>query len=173
MSDVLVLGLGNTLMSDEGLGVHALHRLMRDYDLPPSVHAVDGGTLGLELLVHLEDAERVLVLDAVDADAEPGTLLTLAGTEDWSRMSRGLSPHQIRLADVTAAAAFRGTAWAQFTVLGLQPASLELGTEPSAVVAEQLATLVARAVEELADWGVDAAPKRTSERTPVSWPGAD
>lgn len=173
MSDVLVLGLGNALMSDEGLGVHALAQLTRDYDLPSTVTCVDGGTLGLELLVHLEDAERVLVLDAVDADAEPGTLVTLEGTEDWSRMSRGLSPHQIRLADVTAAAAFRGTEWAHFTVLGMQPASLDLGTEPTAVVAEQLPRLVERAVAELADWGVDVAAKRATERAPASWPGAD
>jgi len=172
MSDVLVLGLGNALMSDEGLGVHALHRLTRDCHLPTSVTCVDGGTLGLELLVHLEDAERVLVLDAVDAEAEPGTFVRLEGTEDWSRMSRGLSPHQIRLADVTAAATLRGIEWERFVVLGLQPASLELGTEPTPIVAEQLPRLVERAVAELVDWGVDVPTQWSTERAASPWPGA-
>lgn len=78
---VLVLGLGNLLRRDEGLGIRAMERLRACYALPAAVQLVDGGTLGLELLSYLEGAERVLILDAALTDGPPGTLLRAAGDQ--------------------------------------------------------------------------------------------
>ena len=79
--DIVVLGLGNLLRRDEGLGIRAMERLRACYTLPAAVQLVDGGTLGLELLSYLEGAERVLILDAALTDGPPGTLLRAAGDQ--------------------------------------------------------------------------------------------
>ena len=70
----VVLGLGNMLMSDDGIGLAALARLQDDWFIPPQVELVDGGTWGMNLLPIIESADRVLVLDAIDSGAAPGTL---------------------------------------------------------------------------------------------------
>ncbi len=99
---VVVLGLGNLLRRDEGLGIRALERLQARYALPDSVQLVDGGTLGLDLLSYLEEAERVLILDAVLTDGPPGTLLRAAGDEVPAFFGMRTSPHEIALADLLA-----------------------------------------------------------------------
>jgi hydrogenase maturation protease len=73
----LILGVGNLLLSDEGVGVHVLERLAATYDLPKEVQTLDGGTLGLGLLYYLEGVENLLIIDAVEMGEQPGTLLRL------------------------------------------------------------------------------------------------
>jgi hydrogenase maturation protease len=154
----LVLGLGNLLRRDEGLGIRALWRLQEEYALPESVQPLDGGTLGLELLSYLEEAHRVLVLDAALTDGPPGTLLRLAGDEVPAFLGMRTSPHEVGLADLLAVARLRGTAPAELVVLGMQPAALELGWELSPSVEAHLGVLVTAAARELAAWGYVLAP---------------
>ena len=91
---VLVLGVGNPLMGDDGIGVELAHRLQeRDYG--PLVHVEEGGTLGMTLLPLLEDADTVILLDAVKTGAPPGTVVTRSRDELPRHFSRVISPHQI------------------------------------------------------------------------------
>jgi len=76
----LVLGIGNIVHSDDGAGVYAARLLQEDARLPDETTVIEGGTLGLELLPYLQDAGRILLLDAIDVDAEPGTIVCLRGT---------------------------------------------------------------------------------------------
>ena len=108
-ADIVVLGLGNLLRRDEGLGIRAMERLRACYALPAAVQLVDGGTLGLELLSYLEGAERVLILDAALTDGPPGTLLRAAGDQIPSFFGMRTSPHEIALADLLAVTKLRGT----------------------------------------------------------------
>lgn len=158
---ILVLGLGNTLRRDEGLGVHAMERLYERYALPPTTQLVDGGTLGLELLCYLEDADRALVLDAALTDGPPGTLLRVAGDEIPAFLGLRVSPHEVGLADLLAVAQLRGSAPDEIVVLGMQPEALELGADLSATVSQRLDDLVAAAIQELARWGVTVRPRAT------------
>src|SRR5262245_28140847 len=92
---VVVLGMGNLLRRDEGLGIHALRGLQERYALPASVRAVDGGTLGLDLLCYLEEADRVLVLDAALTGGPAGTLMRVVGDAIPAYFGMRTSPHEI------------------------------------------------------------------------------
>jgi hydrogenase maturation protease len=161
----LVLGLGNVLCGDDGLGIFALEELRRRHAWPDDVALVDGGTLGLALLPTLESARRVFILDAVMADAEPGTLVALDGDEVEPALRDRLSPHQIGVADLLDAMNWRDTWPEQLRVLGLVPASLELKIGLSPGVARGLPGLVDLAARELRLAGhvLAPAPERTHE----------
>ncbi len=100
----LVLGLGNILLSDEGVGVHVIHLLRERYDFPQEVEVMDGGTLALDLLPYVEDAERLLIVDAVQMNAPSGTVVRLVGEEIPGVLTLKYSPHQMGLSDLLAAA---------------------------------------------------------------------
>jgi hydrogenase maturation protease len=145
----LLLGLGNVLCGDDGLGVVAVERLRARYEWPEEVALVDGGTLGLALLATLEEADEVWILDAVRTDAPPGGLVRLDGDEVEPALRERLSPHQVGVADLLDALHWRGRWPAALRVLGLVPASLALRVGLSKPVAAGLAALEAVAVAEI------------------------
>jgi hydrogenase maturation protease len=146
----VVIGLGNPLMRDDGLGLAALDRLRATR--PRHVELIDGGTWGMNLLPILESADRVLLLDAVDRGLEPGTPIELSGAEVPRYLAVKLSPHQIDLRDVLALAEWRGTLPRELVVIGMQPARVEMGTELSDVLASRLDAMVANARDRLDRW---------------------
>lgn len=164
--ETVVLGLGNLLRRDEGLGVVALHQLRDRYTLPSSVRLVDGGTLGLDLISHVEGARQLLVLDAALTEGPPGTLLRLAGDDVPAFFGVRMS-HDVGLADLLAILKLRDSMPRDLVVLGMQPEVIELGWELSPTIQAHLDDLVAAAVNELERWGV-AAVERDQ---PASAPG--
>lgn len=150
----VVLGLGNLLRRDEGLGIRALERLQARYSLPAAVLLVDGGTLGLDLLCYLEDSERLLILDAALTDGPPGTLLRAADQEIPAFFGIRTSPHEIALADLLAVTRLRGTEPRAVVFWGMQPATIELGWDLSEAVAMYLDELADAAAHELQRWGL-------------------
>jgi len=149
----VVIGLGNPLMGDDGLGLVALERLRAGYALPPEVELVDGGTWGMNLLPVIEDAARVLLIDAIDVAAAPGTPIRLERERLPRYLATKISPHQVDLRDVLALAELRGTLPADTVAVGLQPARIELGNELSEVLRCRVDDLVLLVVQELADRG--------------------
>ncbi len=143
----LVLGLGNPLMGDDGLGLRALARLRQEWAVE-GVELVDGGTWGMNLLPLIEDAGRVLLLDAIDVGAAPGTLVELERDQIPRLFARKLSPHEIDLREVLALAELRGTL-PETVALGIQPRDVELGTELTPEVAAQVDGLLERVVARL------------------------
>jgi hydrogenase maturation protease len=160
---VLVLGLGNLLRRDEGLGVVSIQRLLERYELPEGVEVVDGGTLGLDLLVYLEEAGKVLVLDAALTGGPPGVIVRYANEEVPAFLGLRTSPHEIALADLLAVAKLRETAPGEVVVLGMQPEELELGLGLSEAIEANLDRLVQMAVEELQGWGFQLTGKEISQ----------
>jgi hydrogenase maturation protease len=157
----LVLGLGNILCGDDGLGVAALERLRAGFDIPPEVALLDGGTLGLALLPTLEDADEVWILDAVLADTAPGSLVALEGDAVEVALRERLSPHQIGVADLLDALHWRDAFPARLRVLGLVPESIELGIGLSDPVAHGLDGLVEATAMELSEAGHALTPRTT------------
>lgn len=149
----LVIGLGNPLMGDDGLGLAALARLSEHWRLPPTVSLLDGGTWGLNLLPPIEGARQVLFLDAVRAGRRPGTLVRLERRDLPRTMGVKLSPHQVDFREVLAVLELRGTAPATMMCLGLEPASVELHAGLSRDVAGGLDGLVDAAARQLRSWG--------------------
>lgn len=156
---LLVLGLGNLLCRDDGLGVAAVSLLTRRWRAPAGVRVLDGGTLGLALLPWLEDAERVILVDAIRLDEPPGTLVRLEGEEEVMRAAQTrLSVHQIGVADLLDGASLRGRLPPRIVLLGVVPESLELGLERSACVEAALPALVDLVVAEASSMGFRFAP---------------
>ena len=116
--NALVLGLGDPIMGDDGLGLAALARLARDWDLPPSVSLVDGGTWGMNLLPQIETADQLILLDAIRAGTPPGTLVVIERDELPRYFSLKISPHQIDLREVLGLAELRGTLPAAAVAIG-------------------------------------------------------
>lgn len=158
MAELLILGLGNLLLSDDGLGVRAVERLARDFVLPPGVEAMDGGTLGLGLLGAAGECRRLLLVDAIRAEAPPGTLVRLEGAAVEPAVRERLSPHQIGVADLLAALRLVGRLPETVTLLGLVPASLELAAELTPAVTAALPELVRAVAREAARQGFDLRP---------------
>jgi hydrogenase maturation protease len=155
----VVIGLGNPLMGDDGLGLAALARLREGWDLPPEIELVDGGTWGMNLLPVIEDAEQVLLMDAVDAGAAPGTLHVIERAKLPRYLAAKLSPHQVDLRDVLALAELRGTLPADTVAIGLQPAMVELSNDISDLLRIRLDDMVEAVVRRLQEWGFVVTPK--------------
>jgi hydrogenase maturation protease len=155
----LVLGLGNILLGDEGVGIRVVERLQQLYNLPDEVQVLDGGTLGLELLPFVEDADRLLVVDALELGAEPGTVARLEGHEVPAFLGVKVSPHQVGLADLMAVTRLRGHFPERLVLWGVQPEVIAVGVELSPVVAAQVDLLVEKTVAELTEWDIDVTRK--------------
>lgn len=156
---VLVLGMGNILLEDEGLGIRALELLEQRYEIPPKVELLDGGTTGMGLLDDISGRQHLLVLDAVQTGEPPGTLVKLAGDEVPVYFGMRISPHQLGLSDVLATLELSGEKPADVTVLGLVPQSLEMCLELSKLISARLDSLVDAAVKELDSLGYPLRPK--------------
>ncbi|PKU23111.1 HyaD/HybD family hydrogenase maturation endopeptidase [Telmatospirillum siberiense] len=153
---VVILGIGNILMSDEGIGVHAVEALQQRFLLPDNVEVVDGGTTGMELLPDLQGAHDLIVIDAVRVGAAPGSVVRLEGEEVPAFFKTKLSPHQVGLCDVLAALRFSGGAPERVVLIGVQPVSLEMAMELSPDVAAKMDRVLELVTEELAAIGSPA-----------------
>ncbi len=156
----LIFGAGNLLLSDEGFGVHAIRHLEENYDFPDTVELYDGGTLGIMVTHKLEEAERVYVLDVVDAAGSPGDILRF-DKEDimLNRLPMKLSPHQIGIQEVLYLSELRGACPKEVTIIGAIPQSLEPGAELSPLLEGRLKEVAWRLVNELTASGVKVCPK--------------
>lgn len=148
---LLVLGVGNILLKDEGVGVHAVRELMkREY--PPEVSIVDGGTAGLDLLYLIEEASRLIIVDATNGDAEPGTIFRFSPEElDDFIPSISNSLHQIGLLEVLHIGRAMGIL-PPTTVFGVQPAVVDWGMELTPELSARLPRLVSLIEEEVNNW---------------------
>lgn len=157
---VLLLGMGNILLEDEGLGIRALEVLENNYDFPPAVELLDGGTTGMGLLDTISGREHLIVLDAVQTGDPPGTLVRLVDDQVPVYFSMRISPHQLGLSDVLATLELSGEPPMKVAVLGLVPQSLEMCLELSPTIAGKLGKLVDAAVRELQRLGYAPAAKK-------------
>ena len=145
----VVLGIGNTILTDEAAGVRAVELLEQRYQIPDDVLVIDGGTSGMEMIEDLSDLDFLIVIDVVKTGAAPGTVVKIAGDEIPAFFRRKLSPHQIALPDVLASLELLDAMPKEIVVLGVEPISLELGMEMTPTIAEKVPTLVEMAVVEL------------------------
>jgi hydrogenase maturation protease len=150
---VLVLGLGNVLCGDDGAGVVVVHRLLTEYEMPEGVEVLDGGTLGMALLSLVSDADDLVLVDAVQADAPPGTLVFVEGDDVVPAVTDRLSPHQIGVADLLAAARFLDRYPRRVVILGVVPETIELGLARTVAVEASLPRLLQNVVDALASRG--------------------
>jgi hydrogenase maturation protease len=155
---VVVLGVGNIILTDEGVGVRVIEAFERDYAMPEGVVVIDAGTSGMEMLEDLSHLDFLLVVDAIAASKPPGTLVKLSGAEVPVFFRRNLSPHGIGLSDVLASLEFMEAEPKETVILGVQPVSMELSTELTPTIAALVPQLVAQVVAELSARGLAPTP---------------
>lgn len=160
---LLVLGLGNLLCADDGLGVHAVESIRRRYQIPKNASVLDGGTLGLSLLSYFDGADDVLLVDAIAAQGSPGTLVRLEGDEVAPAVRNRLSCHQIGVADLLDALVLLESYPDRVVLLGMVPESLELDTNLSPRVAANFPALIESVIGEAAGLGFEFRALKSGE----------
>jgi hydrogenase maturation protease len=156
---VTLIGLGNLLMGDEGVGVHAIRYLEAHYEVPPDLEIVDGGTAGLDLLPYVEKRHRVIFVDAVNFEREPGYIGILKNREIPAMFGVKDSLHHLGLMDVLAAAQLLDATPGEMCLIGIQPQTMELGVELSDLMQGRLPALVDHILEQLRSWGFTLPPR--------------
>ena len=154
MKPILVLGIGNILLKDEGAGVHVVRELTARAERggSPGRHDVelyDGGTFGIDLLDTIANRRKVIVIDAVRADAAPGTVLRFTAADLAQREEADLSLHQVGLCETLAMARQLGCAPEEVVIFGIVPATLESGLELSPQVAAVMPRVIDLVLAEL------------------------
>lgn len=151
--ETLVLGIGNLLLSDEGVGCRCVEELERRYILPPAVTCVDGGTAGFELLPLVEDAQALIIIDALKDGRPPGTLVLVEDEAVPRLMLTRTSPHQIGICEVLATAQLTGKVPQRLLFFGVEPKNLAVGIGLSAEVSGALDKLVEAVAAALSSMG--------------------
>lgn len=150
----LILGIGNTLLSDEGAGVHAIRLLGNRYANSDYVTLVDGGTLSFTLAGPIEDADHLIVIDAAELRASPGTVRVFV-EDDMDRFigsQKKSSVHEVGLLDLLTIARLSEHLPERRALIGIQPEFLDWGEEPTPAVREAIPMACERAMELVERW---------------------
>jgi len=156
----VILGVGNILQKDEGLGVRAVEIIKDRFDLGDDVRIIDGGTMGLDLLPFIEGNDKILIVDAVNTGGKPGTIVRLEGDEVPRFLSTKLSVHQIGLPDMLSAAMLMGIMPEEVCLIGIQPETIGSGTELSESIKHKMEDIITAVVETLEKWGISPELKK-------------
>lgn len=150
--NITILGIGNTLYQDEGLGIHALPFIEESLRDAENIEFIDGTTDGMRLLAPVEDTDYLIVIDAINAGKPGGTIITLKGEDIPAYFGIKMSIHQLGFQEVLMASKIRGRYPKNIVMIGMQPTSLELGVELSETNQSRLHELVELVVKQVNDW---------------------
>ncbi len=159
IASILVLGLGNILLSDEGVGVRIVEALDASHQMPDEVEVLDGGTSGMELLDMVADRDFLIVADAVNAAGPAGRVIRLEGENIKMIFETRFSPHQLGLSDMLAALRLIDEAPRRVVVIGVVPENLKTGLDLSPAAAGGRDAAVAMIVDELTRLGMAPTPR--------------
>lgn len=164
---ILIIGMGNVLMQDEGVGVRAVEELENRYIIPEEVTVVDGGTTGMELFEPIRNCDQLIIADAVNTGDPYGTLVRIANKDIPAFFQTKISNHQLGLSDLLALLTLKDAVPEHVVIIGMVPHSLEnkLGLTPEAETG--LVGMVEMLVAELSGLGVELKPR--SEHRVGQW----
>lgn len=158
-NSIVVLGVGNILLTDEGLGVHVVEDLKANYNFTPHISLIDGGTMGMELLTYMRGMKKILLIDAVNGGEAPGTIYEFPHRELEQYFTDHISVHEVGMQDILRIRAIQENPLEDAIVIGVEPESLEVGFEPSEPVQRALPEVKERVLRVLRDWGVQITRK--------------
>ena len=158
-NSIVVLGVGNILLTDEGFGVHVVEDLKANYTFTPQISLIDGGTMGMELLTYMRGMKKILLIDAVNGGEAPGTIYEFPHRELEQYFTDHISVHEVGMQDILRIRAIQENPLEDAIVIGVEPESLEVGFEPSAPVQKALPEVKDRVLRVLREWGVQIEPK--------------
>ncbi|MFA5867897.1 MAG: HyaD/HybD family hydrogenase maturation endopeptidase [Actinomycetota bacterium] len=151
---ILVLGVGNSILKDEGFGVHVVQELAKQREqlgIPPNVELMDGATLGLDLLYYMEGRDKIILIDIVNAGAEPGEIFKFTPHDIKTKnFINKVSMHQVTLFDVLTMAEITDRLPDEVVLIAVQPGEINWGEELTPAVAAQIPRVIELIMEELA-----------------------
>ncbi|WP_394231544.1 HyaD/HybD family hydrogenase maturation endopeptidase [Niallia oryzisoli] len=150
--NITIMGIGNTLYGDEGIGIYALPLLEESLNHLSGIDFVDGTTDGMRLLGPVEDTDYLIVIDAINAGKPGGTIITLFDNEIPAYIGLKMSIHQLGFQEVLYAAKLRDRYPKHIALIGMQPTNLELGVGLSEINQQQLPFLVNRVKAQVLEW---------------------
>jgi len=145
---VLILGIGNILLKDEGVGVYTIRKMM-EMDLPPEIELMDGGTMGLNLLFHIEGRKKVIVIDTATAGDPPGTIYRFTDESLVNNKPMLRTAHGIDFTDVINTSKMLGTKPDEIVFIGIEPESLDEGLELTPTIEKRVPVLIKIVMKEL------------------------
>jgi len=165
---IMILGVGCSLLRDEGFGVHVVEKLMAEYDFPENVSVIDGGVLGINLLGAISEADHLIVIDVIRNNGKPGDLYRLSGDEIPARIRAKNSLHQIDFLEaLTLCQVFDKVP--QTVIIGVEPEDITTySIEMTPTIAEKMDAVMDMAFEELKRLGVSYRKKDKGEPAHVS-----
>ena len=149
---ILVLGVGNSILTDEGFGVKVVEELAarrEELAIPPYVEILDGATLGLDLLYYIEGRDKVIMIDVVNAGEAPGTLFRFTSEDIKTKVITKVSMHQVTLFDVLTMAELTDRMPAEAIIIGIQPGEIEWGLELTPRIAAQIPRVIELVLKEI------------------------
>jgi hydrogenase maturation protease len=150
---ILVLGVGNSILKDEGFGVHVVQELIKQRDslgIPPNVELVDGATLGLDLLYYMEGRDKIILIDIVNAGAEPGEIFKFTPHDIKTKsFINKVSMHQVTLFDVLTMAEVTDSLPDEVVLITVQPGEIDWGEELTPAVEAQIPKVIELILKEL------------------------
>jgi len=164
MSHTLILGVGNTLLTDEGAGVHALYYLQKQPDLPPDIEFLDAGTLSFVLADAIAEATNLIIFDAAQLDEKPGTVKVFEGDAlDDFLLGGKRSVHEVGFADLMDIARLQDCLPVNRALIGIQPAELGWGDRPGEIVDAAIPMAADLARKLLQRWTEDSMPEAVNQ----------
>jgi hydrogenase maturation protease len=155
MKRITVLGIGNILMQDEGVGVRVVEQLLRQYSFPSNVQVLDGGTLGMELLRFLVGTDKLILVDAVAGKLPPGSLYQFQNDEVTAYFKEKVSMHELGIQDVLAVMEVLEKPAQEIMIVGVQPLAIDIGLEMTPLIAKTVEDIVKEVLLVLTNWQVE------------------
>ncbi len=153
-TDVTILGLGNILMQDEGIGVHIANLLNNNYTFTPPVKIIDGGTTGTDLLPYFENSNKILIIDAANFDEKPGHIDIIYDDDILTMLTSKISLHHLGLSDVLSMIKLLDINPDVICLVGIQPYHMELSLDVSVELKKDYGQILDSVWSVLGTWNV-------------------
>jgi hydrogenase maturation protease len=159
---VTILGLGNILMQDEGVGVYSANLLKDNYNFSPDIKIIDGGTTGTDLLPYFEESDKILIIDAVNFEKDPGYIDVIENDNILTTITAKISLHHLGLSDVLSLIKLLGITPSEICLVGIQPVTMELGLDISNEMKKFSDKILETVISKLSSWGISCEKKTGS-----------
>ncbi|MCD6490287.1 MAG: HyaD/HybD family hydrogenase maturation endopeptidase [Thermodesulfobacterium sp.] len=159
---IIILGIGNLLLSDEGIGVKIVQDLEARYNFPENVELVDGGVGSFSLLPYIESAKKLLVIDAISGGKPSGTIYKFKDEEIPPQVIEKLSIHELSFSEILSLAKLRGKYPEEIVIIGIEPQSLEFKIGLTEIVEKNYNKLLNEVLAQLKNWGIEPELKNST-----------
>ncbi len=150
MAEISIVGVGNTVMQDDGFGVRVAEYLQEHTDYPDFVQILDGGTLGMDLMPYIADSKKLLLIDAINIDAPVGSYHSFTGDELNAYFKNKISVHDLGINDMLAVLKLTDNPVEEVIVIGVKPDIVSLGVDLTEKIAAKI-PMVAKEAKKIVD----------------------